>query len=297
MVTHTEPETDKLFFEKLISIKWGDGYRCPRCGGLKYWLKAERRIMICKGCRREISPMADTMFSRSHLSLKQWSDIVKLVTSSPDRVVTASFVAREIGIGSYRTAWEALRKIRFAISTNEPRKKLDGNVEFDELVISGQGSDYSKLSILGALEVAGEKRLSLQMIKNPDEMNIKDYLRKRFSRNTTIIIDPEKLYIRNWLELNRIKQTSAKRIYGSNFMNLHVILEDIKYGLRNGHHGVSEKFLQENLDEYVFIFNHNDDREKACEILLEYMVNTSIRKYRLAGKKNRTFLSILWGNN
>jgi len=283
--------------DKLISIRWPEGYSCPECGNKNYWTKALRRLLICKNCRKEVSPLSDTLFSRSHISLSIWFEIIKMLTNSPERVVTATAIFKEVDLGSYRTAWEALRKLRFAISWNEPRRKLGGNVEFDELVISGKVGDYSKISILGALEVGGMKRLSLQMMKNPDEMNIKDYFKTNFSSKTNIIIDSEKLYIRNWLALNRMKQSSSKQMYGSNFMNLHIILQDIKFGLRNGHHGISDKFLQENLDEYAFIFNNNDDRGKAFDLLIEYMVKTPVSEYKLSGKKSRSILSIIRGNN
>jgi hypothetical protein len=297
MPVEVDAEKEEKCFGKLISIRWPKGYRCPLCGNSSYWTKAVRKLLICKNCRKEISPLADTMFSRSRISLSAWFEIIKTLTNSPERVVTATAIFEEVDLGSYRTAWEALRKLRFTISHNEPRLKLCGNVEFDELVISGQVGDYSKISILGALEVDGKKRLSLKMIKNPDEMNIKDYFQRRFSRKTNIIIDSEKLYIRNWLALNRMKPISSKQMYGSKFMNLHIILQDLKFGLRNGHHGISDKYLQENLDEYVFIFNHNNDRGKAFDLLLEYMMKTEISVYRDSKKQNKSFLSIITGSN
>lgn len=218
-----------------------------------------------------------------------------MMTNSPDRVITAKTIFKELGLGSYRTAWEALNKIRFVISHNEPRIKLKGHIEFDEMVINGIGSEYNKVSILGALEIEGKKRLTLQMIKNPDEMNIKDYLKKKIDKKATVITDPDKLYIHNWLVLNRIKQKSSVKHYGANFMSIHIILQDVRYGLRNGHHSVSEKYLQRNLDEYVFTFNNNDDRTKAYEKVLNYMVNTKLTAYRSAEIPKRSFLSIIAG--
>ena len=291
------PLSEEDCFKKLVSKYWKYGYKCRKCGSREHWNKADRRILVCKKCRKEVSPLSGTMFSRSHLSLVQWLEIIRMVTCSPEIVVTAKGVLDGVGIGSYRTAWEALRKIRFAVSRNLPRFRLKGNIEFDELVIAGRGSDYSKVSILGALEVDGEKRLSLKIVKNPDEMNIKDYFRKTFSRGAKIITDSEKLYIRNWLELNRIRQTGCGDVYGHNFMNLHVVLQDIKYAIRNGHYGVSEDLLQAHLDEFVYIFNHNDDRAQAYELLLEYMMKTKISSYRQSLKRERSFFSIIRGGN
>ena len=285
--------TERECFEKLLDIIYPEGFSCPSCRGKDRWLKPERRIVICRRCRKEVSPLSKTMFGRSHLSLQNWFEIIRLMTCSPERVITAKIIFTELNLGSYRTAWSAMNKIRFAITKNEPRIKLEGLIEFDELVISGIGSEYRKLSILGALELEGGRRLSLQMVKNPDEMNIKVYLRKRFGRGVTVITNPEKLYIRNWLELNRYKNKSAVEHYGKNFMNLHIILQDIRYGLRNGHHSVSEKYLQRNLDEFVFVFNHNAERERAREKLLNYMIDTKIEEYRSSEQKKTNILSIL----
>ena len=289
------PDSEKDSFLKLIKLKWKDGFNCPECGNYEYWYKTDRRLIICKKCRKEISPLSNSMFSRSHLKLNTWFEVIHMMICSPDRVITARTIFNELEIGSYRTAWEVMNKIRFSISHNEPRIKLNGILEFDEMVISGIGSDYNKVSILGAIEIEGEKRLTLQMVKNPDEMNIKDYLRKKFARRVIVITDPVKLYIRNWLVLNRINQKSAIKHYGSNFMSLHIILQDVRYGLKNGHHSISEKYIQRNLDEFVFTFNHNHNREQAFEKVLDYMVNTNIKDYRKAQNKKRTFLSIVSG--
>jgi hypothetical protein len=278
-------------------MRWKEGFRCESCGSREYWTKPLRKLIICKECRKEVSALAGTMLSRSHLSAYTWYRIVRMVTCSPDKVVTAKSVCGEVGIGSYRTAWEALRKIRYAISVNQPKQKLEGTIELDEMVINGHGSEYRKISILGALEVEGKKMLSLRMIRNPDEMNIKNYFNNNFSKNVAVISDPEKLYISNWLELNRIKQISSAESYQRHFMNLHVILQDVRYGIRNGHHSVSEQYMQEGLDEYVFVFNNNSDRENACEKLLDYMVNTDISGYRSTKAKNKSFLSIIMGEN
>ncbi len=286
--------TEKECFEKLVKLRYQELFSCPVCRNSDIWLKPDRRIIICKNCRKEISPLSDSLFGRSHIPLGTWFDIIYLVTSSPDRVITAKTIFEELDIGSYRTAWEALNKIRFAISHNEPRIKLKGVIEFDEMVISGIGSEYHKLSILGAIEIEGEKRLCLEMIKNPDEMNIKDYLRKRFSRKVTVITDPDKLYILNWLVLNRINQKSSIKHYGANFMSIHIILQDVRYGLKNGHHNISEKYLQSILDEYVFTFN-NKDRNIAYEKVIKYMVNTKMSEYKKSETKKRRFLSIILG--
>lgn len=285
--------SEKECFSQLLEYKWKDGYQCKYCGERNFWSKPERRIIICRNCRKEISPLAGTMFSRSHISLEKWLRLVEMVCCSPNRVITARGMFEELELGSYRTAWEAMNKIRYAISRNKIKDKLNGTVELDEIVITGLGSEYRKISILGALEIDGKKRLSLQMVRNPDEMNIKHYFRKQFSKNVRVITAPEKLYIRNWLKLNRIEQVSSTEYYNSNFLNLHIVLEDVRYGLKNGHHSVSDKYLQANLDEYAFIFNHNEDRSKAFDIVLDYMVNTKIKDYHKSGKPRKSFLSIL----
>ncbi len=285
---HKEQES----FENLIKLRFPEGMVCERCGGQKFWEKPVKRITVCKHCRTENSPLANTMLHRSHISLEHWSGIVRLMINSSDRVITARTIFREIPLGSYRSAWNALRKIRYAISYHTEDERLEGEVEFDEIIKRGQGEDYRKVSILGALEMSGEKRLSLKMVKNPDEMNIKDYFKKNFDKKAVFIVDPQKLYLRNWLELNRFKQKSSITAYGGKFMNIHVVLQDVKYGLRNGHHNVSEQFLQEYLDEYQFIFNYNDNREKAQQLVLGFMMNTPIEGFNKRPETKKNFLSI-----
>src|SRR3954464_6325228 len=74
-------------------------------------------------------------FQDSRLSLRQWFRAMWLV-SGQKYGVSALGVQRELGLGSYKTAWIVLHKLRGAM-VRPGRDRLTGTVEIDEAYWGG----------------------------------------------------------------------------------------------------------------------------------------------------------------
>src|SRR3989304_6615365 len=97
----------------LVSLRWPEGFRCPRCGHPAAWPMA-RGLRLCRGCRRQVSVTAGTVFQDSHLPLTTWFRAMWHVTSQKNGV-SALRLQRALGLGSYKNAWAMLHKIRRAM--------------------------------------------------------------------------------------------------------------------------------------------------------------------------------------
>ena len=84
----------------------------------------------------QVSVTAGTIFQDSHLPLTTWFRTLWYVASQKNGV-SALGLQREMGLGSYRSAWAMLHKLRRAM-VRPGRDKLRGRVEVDETYWGGE---------------------------------------------------------------------------------------------------------------------------------------------------------------
>jgi predicted RNA-binding Zn-ribbon protein involved in translation (DUF1610 family) len=150
--------------EWLLERRWGSGFACPECGHDECWRLGRKVLTLqCKACRRETSVTAGTVMHRSHLPLKVWFTAAWLVATHRNGM-SARQLWLQLGLGSYKSAWLLLRKLRAAM-VDPDREPLAGLVEVDETSLPFRGggeparpgrSHDGKLLIAGAVEIEGE---------------------------------------------------------------------------------------------------------------------------------------------
>jgi len=86
----------------LASLRWPEGWVCPRCAGPQAWA-VRRDRWRCGQCRYEMSITAGTIFQDSHLPLRTWFQAMWHVTSQKNGI-SALGLRRILGLGSYKTA-------------------------------------------------------------------------------------------------------------------------------------------------------------------------------------------------
>jgi len=125
---------DEACRDYLARLRWPEGFRCPICGTTDHWVTA-RGLRHCQGCGRQTSVTAGTLFADTHLPLRLWFEALWHVTSQKSGA-SALGLQRVLGLGSYRTAWNLLHKLRRAM-VRPGRERLQGIVEVDETFIGG----------------------------------------------------------------------------------------------------------------------------------------------------------------
>ena len=150
----------------LFEKRWPEGFRCPGCGHDHGW-ELDRGLLLveCAGCHRQTSVTAGTVLHRSHLPLRLWFLAAWLVATHRNGI-SARQLWLQLGLGSYKTAWLLLRKLRRAM-VDPGREPLAGLVEVDETSIPFRTreepvaakpgrSHQGKLLIAGAVEIKGK---------------------------------------------------------------------------------------------------------------------------------------------
>src|SRR5690349_9936237 len=148
----------------LFGKRWPDGFRCPGCGHAKGWEPGRGTLPAeCARCHRQTSVTAGTVLHRSHLPLKVWFTADWLVATHRNGM-SARQLWLQLGLGSYKSAWLLLRKLRAAMVDPE-REPLAGLVEVDETSLPfrtkddparpGRSHDGKRL-VAGAAEIRGK---------------------------------------------------------------------------------------------------------------------------------------------
>ena len=111
--------------EFIEGVRWPDGATCTRCGSpnvLRMAGKTQAGMFLCRECRNKFSCRVGTFMEHSHVPLHKWLLALFMVTKC-ERYLSPQKLKRELGLGSYRTAWLMAQRIRDALS--QYRRELD----------------------------------------------------------------------------------------------------------------------------------------------------------------------------
>src|SRR3990172_11844980 len=108
----------------LESERWPNGPVCPHCGNddakTIYPIQESQAKKIraglyeCGGCKEQFTVTVGTIFHKSKIPLRKWLTAWFLLCSSK-KGINAYQIWRVLELGSYRTAWFMMRRIRYAL--------------------------------------------------------------------------------------------------------------------------------------------------------------------------------------
>lgn len=217
------------------------------------------------------------MFQDAHLSLHDWFNAIWWVTSQKTGV-SALGLQRMLGLGSYRTAWMLLHKIRSAM-VRPGRELLAGEIEVDETFVGGpkpgkrgRGAAGKQLVIIAA-ERDGARigRIRMRRIPDASAHALETFVKGHIQLKSKIVTDGWKGY----LGLPKIGYSHCS-IPGESvgeeelLPRVHRVASLFKRWLLGTHHGRFEaKHLDIYLDEFTFRFNRRTSNARG---LLFYRV-------------------------
>jgi transposase-like protein len=276
----------------LFGKRWPDGFRCPGCGHDKGWELGRGTLLVeCARCRRQTSVTAGTVLHRSHLPLKLWFLAAWLVATHKNGM-SARQLGLQLGLGSYKTAWLLLRKLRRAMVDPE-REPLAGLVEVDETSLSFRTKDdpvtakpgrshEGRLLIAGAVEIVGKGpgRVRLTVIGDYSAATLNAFVAGNVAAGSTVVSDGWSGYA----TLTDVKHDP--RVIGDAPAHLvlpwiHRVFANAKRWALGVYHGLRRQHLQTYLDEFVFRFNRRRNPAAAFERLLGLSLTLQPATYQM----------------
>lgn len=274
----------------LFSLRWPEGFVCPRCGGRKAW-RTDRGLWHCGQCQHQASVTAGTIFQDTHLPLVLWFRAIWQVTSQKTGTSALS-VQRVLGLGSYRTAWTWLHKLRRAM-VRPGRDRLAGTVEVDETYwgaeeegVVGRLTKDKALVIVAAQQDGPRKigRIRLQRIPNLTKATLHGFIAQNIEPGSVVRTDGLPAY--GGLQGYRhdpVVVTGSGKTADELLPRVHTVVSLVKRWLLGTHQGaVSHGHLDYYLDEYTFRFNRRNSasRGKLFYRLVQQAVQVKPHTYR-----------------
>lgn len=257
--------SEEACWEFLREMRWPDGFVCPRCGGRESVAIRTRRLEQCRSCRYQASLTAGTIFHRTRKPLRLWF-LAIFFLGRHKTSISALQLQKDLGLGSYKTAWAWLHKVRSALC-EWPEFRLTGLVEADETYVGARhergvrGRRLEDKSLVAAVvENRGERAGALRMAVLPEasQAELGPFVRGAIDQaEATVRTD-------GWSGYGDLRQHGARHravVQGDPARAArilpwsHIVFSNLKGWLRGTFHGVSRKHLPRYLQEFVYRTN------------------------------------------
>lgn len=274
--------------EHIEASRWPDGPFCPFCGSVNVHRmagKTQTGMFLCNDCRDKFTCRTGTVMERSHVPLHKWLLAIHLMTSSK-KGISAHQLMRNLGIGSYRTAWFLAHRVREAMTEIDPKASgpLGGEgkiIEADETVVGGKAKNRAyrdpapKKAVATLVERGGKARS--KHVANIDAKRLRPFIVKNASRKSALHTDEASYYVkmgREFAKHRAVDHSRSEYAYndGGDTVSTNAAenyFSILKRGIYGVYHSVSEAHMSRYLAEFDFRFNTRsklgvEDAERAA---------------------------------
>jgi transposase-like protein len=229
--------------------------------------------MICKGCRFGTTVIAGTIFQDSHQPLTTWFHAMWWMTNQKTGI-SGLGLQRLLGLGSYKTAWMMLHKLRSAM-VRPGRERLSGIVEVDEAYIGGleegvRGRRTEKKSIIVVAaqeDGMGIGRIRMSQVDDASAASLHGFVTVSVEPGNTIRTDEwagyqgleTKGYQHEVIPIKRSGKHAHELL-----PRVHKVISLFKRWLLGTHQGaIRHEQLASYLNEFVFRFNRRTSAHRG----------------------------------
>jgi len=271
-----QPDLEKQFESEedcrayLEALRWPNGFLCSRCGGSEYW-RMKTGVLECSACGHASSVISGTVFQDTKLPLKTWFRAMWLMAGQKSGL-SALTLQRDLGLGSYKTAWSMLHKMRLAM-LRPGRERLSGSVEVDETywgaaerhgAVGRLTYRKSLIAVAAQCDGAGIGRIRLSCIPDTTRATLHRFITQSVEPGSTVITDG--LHAYRQLEGYNHERAIQKRETADVHLlpRVHRVVSLLKRWLLGTHQGaVAHAHLQSYLNEFTFRFNRRKSASRG----------------------------------
>ncbi len=268
--------TEEQAREHIEKLLWPDGQPvCRHCGSVNAYRMQGKTcrpgLCRCRDCKKQFTVTVNTIFEDSKIPLRKWVRAFHLMCSSK-KGISALQLQRNLGLGSYHTAWHMAHRIRLAMKCEPMAGLLSGDVESDEVWVGGKPRPKNQKGYTGRpgqtkktpvhtlVERDGRKRT--RVIANVTTKNLRKNIRELADMSSTLMTDQHHAYNRIGLEFKGGHKRVRHDIFqyakpdGSHINTAESSHALLKRGVYGTFHHISKKHMQRYLDEFDFRWDH-----------------------------------------
>lgn len=276
---HLQDLTEDQARAYLESLLWTNGPVCPHCeatGEMVYKMVGEScrdGLHRCRSCEKQFTVTVGTIFEDSHIPLRKWVRAFHLMCSSK-KGISALQLQRNLGLGSYRTAWHMAHRIRLAMKCEPMASLLSGVIEADETYVGGklegQGRAAAwakKTPVVSLVERGGMKRS--MVMEKVSIKNITEAVQEHVAKGSVVHSDEASCYTKlnskgyqhdtvNHGKKQYVKRTAKGKVTTNTVESSFSL---IKRGVYGTFHHVSKEHLPRYLAEFDFRWNERKESD------------------------------------
>jgi transposase-like protein len=272
--------------------------KCSECGCEKTWL-VKKNTYECSNCHHQESILSGTIFQDTHKPLTLWFRAMWYITSLKTGT-SALGLQRVLGLGSYKTAWTWLHKLRRSM-VRPGRDRLKGRIEVDESYFGapesggkrGRGTE-NKVLVIIAVEINDDKvgRIRIADIPDATQESIHSFIEETIEHGSTIISDGWPSY--GGLELKGYIHEIDTHNSDIILPHVHTVISLVKRWMMGTLQGsYSREQISYYFDEFTFRFNRRTSKSRGMLFyrLLQNAIQIAPVPYKdIIAKKDATCL-------
>lgn len=297
---------DHACAEALARHRWPNRFVCPHCGEDGWRLETKAWTWQCRGCSKQTSVTSGTIMHGSKVPLRKWFLAAHLVVTHSNGI-SALQLWPAIGVGSYKTAWLMLHKLRRAM-VDPQREPLTGTVEVDETAIpyrtadepvaGGRGRSHTgKIPVICAVEILNTERdgqpttmpgrVRLAPIRDFSQRTLHGFINRTVAPRSVVTTDGLPSY--GGLENHEHSPVVVGEMAAHVLLPwVHRVFSQMKRWGFGVYHGLRPHHLQAYLDEFTFRWNRRWSRRSSLDSLLGIVAVSEPQTYeRIIGRQPR----------
>ncbi len=268
---------DDACLDYLMNQMYGEKFDCPKCGKHgKYHRRKGHPTYECGWCSNHISPMAGTIFHRSHTPLQKWFYAIYVFTTTRHGVA-AKELQRQLSV-TYKTAWRMAHQIRKLMAEADGEDTLKGEVEIDETYVGGRKRGGKrgrgapgKTVAFGMVERDGD--IMTKVIPNVRKRTLQPIINENVEKGSTVHTDELKSYqgLRTaGYDHETVNHGAGEYVNGDCHVNsIEGFWARFKLSVRGTHVHVSKQHLEKYLKEFEYRYNRRKNPERMLADLFE----------------------------
>ena len=243
----------------LISLKYPDGFVCPKCGCRTEHGIEGRREHQCTRCGWQFSATSGTTMAHTKVPLVKWFQLGWQLTHGK-RGISAMEGAEIAGV-SDRCAVHMLQRMRGAMAWSQMLCRVGGPVQLDDAYVSAGGRMGGKAG-RGTSEVpfvvaVSPTRMAVRATSDVSGGTYREFASWHVSRGASVSADDWSgigAGLAGWDGL--VRRAFDEGDAEASLPAAHHAISNLKAVVLGTHHGVTASHLQEYCDQFSWTYNH-----------------------------------------
>ena len=255
--------TEEACLEHLRTMKWSEGFVCPRCKHDQCFDLPKRKLFQCKACKYQASATAGTVMHGTRTPLLKWFWAIFLM-SHDKRGVSGETLQRELELTRFRATLME-QKIRHAMGERDEKYLLSGLIELDEGFFGapseggrrGRGTDKTPVMTGLSLDSRGRPGyIHMQVIDAVNGDAVTKFAEKFIQPYSMVNTDGLNIYnVLDCPDYDHLAEIFNPVENPDHLDWIHTFISNAKAFIGGTYHGLDKKYMQLYLNEFCWRAN------------------------------------------